>query len=119
FSTSEWPEAQRRAKVRVVYARNIMQLDFEASPQCPLKIDASFRMLPGLDLAFISTSATRVRRTADHLVNDDLILNVGLAGGRTLCQRGREAVVGEGEAILTSGAEVSTTEISNSRFITF
>jgi AraC-like DNA-binding protein len=118
FSTGEWPEPQRRDKLREIYGHTIMQLDVEPSREAPLNIDASFRTYPGLGLAYVNTSPTRVERTRQHLVNDDLFLNVSLSGGRTLRQRGREAVIGEGEAVLTTGAESSSTDISASQFIT-
>ena len=119
FCSGDWPEAERRDRLRDLFGRTITRLDFEPSPQCPLDIEARFRTLPGLGFASIATSATRVRRTPVHLASDDLILSVNLAGGRRHAQRGREAVVREGEAVLTAGAETSRTEISKSRYVTF
>src|SRR5258708_2198682 len=119
FSSSEWPEAERRDRLRDVFGRTITRLDFEPSPQCPLSIEAKFRTLPGLGIAYIATSATRVRRTPIHLASDDLILSVNLAGDRTHSQCGRDVHVREGEAVLTAGAEISRTEIFKSRYITF
>ena len=38
---------------------------------------------------------------------------------RSIRQRGREAVIGEREAVLTTGAEIASATISTSRFMTF
>lgn len=77
----------------------------------------SARTPGGLGLAFTRGSAARIRRTPQHVVNDDLILNIRLAGVGTLSQRGRNVTIGEGEAVLTAGAEVSEGLISESRLI--
>jgi AraC-like DNA-binding protein len=119
FSSGDWPEMDRLKAVREIYGRKILPLDVELSPQCPLDLQAEFRTLPGLALAYVTSSAMRARRTPAHLVNDDLNLGVILAGGYTLHQRGRESVVHQGEAILSTGAEVRTTDISASRYLTF
>src|SRR5437762_6491660 len=63
FCSGDWPEAERRDRLRDLFGRTITRLDFEPSPQCPLDIEARFRTLPGLGFASIATYATRVRRT--------------------------------------------------------
>lgn len=117
FSSDQWPERDRLEAIREVYGRAIVKFDVEPVSDAPLHLDAKFHTLPGLGLAFASGAASRIRRTPQHVVNDDLILNIRLAGGGTFFQRGREMTVGEGEAILTTGAEVSGSVISDSRFI--
>jgi AraC-like DNA-binding protein len=119
FSTADWPEIDRLKAVREIYGRKILPLDVELLPQHPLDLQAEFRTLPGLALAYVTSSPMRARRTPVHLVNDDLNLGVILAGGYTLHQRGRESVVHQGEAVMSTCAEVRTTDISASRYLTF
>lgn len=100
------------------YGRTIWQFDFEPSA-APARYEVKLRSLPGLGVALSTTSASRVRRRAHHLVNDDLVLRVNLSGSRTLTQCGREAVVGPGAAVLSSGAEVSAAVTTDQRFLSF
>src|SRR5262249_40098316 len=110
--------AHRRAPAWQAYGRTIWQFDFEPSSKPPT-YEVKLRDFPGLGLALSTSSASRVRRGAHHLVNDDLVLRVNLAGSRTLLQRGREGVVGPGEAVLSSGAEISAAVTTESRFLSF
>jgi AraC-like DNA-binding protein len=101
-----------------LYERTIWPFEFEPCDEAPA-YEASLYGLPGLGIADSSTSRSRVRRTARHLVNDDLVLRISIVGGRTLCQSGREATITEGEAVLSSGADICTATTSVSRFISF
>jgi hypothetical protein len=105
FSSGDWPEADRVKVIREIYGRKILPLDLELPSERPLNTDVTFRTLPGLTLAFVTSSAMVARRTRAYLVNDDLSLGVVLAGSRTLHQRGRDSVVHQGEAILSDGGE--------------
>jgi AraC-like DNA-binding protein len=116
FSTDEWPERDRLEALREVYGRTIVRFDVEPAPDAPLHLEARFHALPGLGLAFAHGSASRIRRTPKHVVNDDLILRMG---GGTFFQRGRETILGEGDAILATGAEVSASVMSKSQLINF
>lgn len=119
FSTTRWPERERFEAVRSVYARTIVKFDVEPVPDCPLHVEARFEAMPGLGLANVSCSSARARCEPQHLVNDDLIFSVTLAGGRTLYQCGREAEIGPGDAVLMAAGEVSTTTMFDSRYVSF
>jgi AraC-like DNA-binding protein len=56
------------------------------------------------------TPGGRAQRTAALLAdgNDDVILQIHQAGGRTVSQLGREATVGTGTGLLTSNSDTST-----------
>jgi AraC-like DNA-binding protein len=101
-----------------LYERTIWPFEFEPSDEAPAYAANSYG-LPGLGIAHSSTSMSRVRRKAQHLVNDDLVLRINIAGSRTLYQSGREASIAEGEAVLSSGAEICTATTSVSRFVSF
>jgi AraC-like DNA-binding protein len=67
--------------------------------------------LPELGLVSGAVSPITATRTAQHTDSDDIVLTVNLAGGRVVRQRGREAAVGDGEAVLTSSADPLTVAI--------
>jgi len=119
FSSADWPEADRLEAVVDIYGRNILRYEIEPDGDSPLQMEATLRTFPGLALAHATCSGTRAHRTPQHVFNDDLILNVTLSGGRVLYQRGREAVVGAGEAIMTTGAETGRAKMLASRIVAF
>jgi AraC-like DNA-binding protein len=118
ISSDDLPEQGSLDVLREVYGRTIIKHDFEPIDQRPLRFNASLLLTPTLGLASGSSSPARFRRGSEHIDSDDLVLNVSLTGGRIVQQFGREAVVGEGEAVLTSCAEpgVATLGLA-SRFI--
>jgi len=118
FSSDDIPERGRLDFVREVYGRTIIKHDLEPIPGTPFQLSGTLRRLPGLGLASLASPGMFTRRTSAQVESDDLILNVTLAGGRMLRQLGREAVMGEGEAVLSTSAEVGTCHIhANSRWI--
>jgi AraC-like DNA-binding protein len=100
----------RLAALHDLYGRTILKQEITPLPGCALDMDIAFRRLPGLGLASASCSGLVAHRHAEHL-GDDLVLNISLAGGRTIRACGREANVAEGEAILLSGAEIGVVTI--------
>ena len=119
FASADWPEAQRLAAVMDVYARGIMRYELTPAPDTPLHVEAAFHNLPGLGFARVNASAASAHRARHHLAGDELVLNVGLSGTRSVRQCGREALIGEGEAVLTTGAEIASAAISASHYMTF
>ena len=61
----------------------------------------------------------RTERTRAELHDDDLWLNVTLEGQRAVWHCGREAVFGDGEALLSTGSQASKNAFSDTRFISF
>lgn len=104
FSTDNFPEQKRIDAYREIYSRTIVKHDIEPLGDQPFHFEADLRSLPGLGLALSSFSRCRRWHTTDHIDSDDLLLGVSLRGGCVLQQRGREAAVGEGEAVLASTA---------------
>jgi AraC-like DNA-binding protein len=118
ISTDDLPERDRLEFAREVYGRTIIKHEIEPIPGSPLYLRGTLRRLPGLGMASLACSAVRTNRTPAQIENDDLVLCVNLAGSRVLRQLGREAVIGKGEAVLSTSAEVGTCDIStNSRWI--
>jgi len=105
-STGEGAESKRAETVRELYGRTIMRCEIDPLGDEPVRMDARLRAVGDLGIAHVAFSAVRLRRTAQLLFDDMVVLSRTLAGSRTIGQRGREVVVAAGEAILTSGAEV-------------
>jgi len=104
FSTDDFPEHRRIDAYREIYSRTIVKHDVEPLGSQPFRFEAELRSLPGLGLASSHFSPCRRWHTAEHIDSDDLLVGVSLHGGCVLHQRGREAVVGQGDAVLTSAA---------------
>jgi AraC-like DNA-binding protein len=118
ISTDAIPERDRLEFVREVYGRTIIKHEIEPMPGGRFYLCGAFHMLPGLGIASLAGSGIYTKRTPAQVENDDLVLNVTLAGGRVLRQLRREAVIGEGEAVLSTCADVGTCDIyPDSRWI--
>jgi len=104
FSTNDFPEHKRLDTYREIYSRTIVKHDIVLLGDQPFRFEADLRRLPGLGLAMSYYSPCRRWHTAEHVDSDDLLLGVSLSGGCVLQQHGREAVIGQGEAVLASAA---------------
>ena len=122
FLTDEWPGHDRIQAIRNHYDRTIMRRTFlphafEPIGSGPTQLDMACHTLPDLRLAYVTCANLRVLRTRDLLVDDHLALNVTLSGSRTALHCGREITVGEGEAVLATGAETCDAMFRESQFI--
>jgi len=104
FSTDNFSEDKRIDAYREIYSRTIVRHDVEPLGDQPFRFEADLYSLPGLGLASSLISPCHRWHTAGHIDSDDLILGVGLSGECVVHQRGREAVLGQGETMLTSAA---------------
>jgi AraC-like DNA-binding protein len=104
FSTNNFSESKRIDAYREIYSRTIVKHDIEPLGDQPFHFEADLRSLPGLGLASSVFSPCRRWHATEHIDSDDLLLGIALRGGCVLRQRGREAVTGPGEAVLTSAA---------------
>ena len=107
----------RMAAIQGILDRWIWRFDFEPHPDAPFFSEGRMIALPGLALSEIATSPGRTRRTARHLVDDQCLLSICVAGSSAVSQCGRETMIGEGSAALTTGAESATLDFSRSRFL--
>jgi AraC-like DNA-binding protein len=104
FSTAHLPETDRIGIWREVYGRTILRLDIEPLPDRPFQADIRMRSLPGLGLVSGMIHGARDCRTPALIAdgNDDLGLMLNSGGGLAAVQCGREATLGDGDAILLS-----------------
>ena len=124
FAVRARPDGDRGSAVRDFYGlsatgRAFLRHGFDPAPDRPLYIDGAMRSLPGLGLVALSCSKARTERTRAELHDDDLWLNVTLEGKRAVWHCGREAVFGDGEALLSTGSQASRNAFSDTRFISF
>jgi AraC-like DNA-binding protein len=107
FSTDDFPEHKRIEAYREIYSRTIVKHDAEPLGDQPFRFEADLCSLPGLGLASSIISPCHRWHAAEHIDSDDLVLGVGLSGACVLHQLDREAVLGPGEAVLTSAAHLA------------
>jgi AraC-like DNA-binding protein len=107
------------AAIQHALSSGIWDFEFEPAPGMPFSGEGRMQSLPGLVLADVTTSQGRTRRAAHHRVDDQFLFNVCLSGSSTVSQCGREITVGEGDAILSMGAEIAEMQFTASRFLSF
>jgi AraC-like DNA-binding protein len=119
FSSDMLPEPERLSASREIYGRTILRHDLEPLCAHPFSFEAMLYAAP--EMGFVSgvVSPIRATRNAAHIDSDDLVLTINLAGGRVVRQRGREAAIGAGEAVLTTSADPIMVAVhSTSRMVT-
>lgn len=112
FSTNDFPEHRRIEAYREIYGRTIVKHEIKVIGDLPFHFDGSLCNLPGLGLAQSRFSPCLRSHGLQHNDSDHLVLGVGLSGSCVVQQRGREAVIGVGEAVLTSSADPAIVAIS-------
>jgi len=112
FSTDDLPAHNPIEELCEIYGRTIIKHDIEPVGEGPFHFEADLCGVEGLGIAAVAISPCRAPRRPEHIDGDDLIFHVSLGGGRTVQQRGREALVVEGEAVLMTGADPGLVTIS-------
>jgi AraC-like DNA-binding protein len=107
FSTKAIPSRERLPFWREVFARKIVRVELEPTPDARFEVEATLRAMPGLRTMICTTSAARMRRPPEITKEDDesLALIVNLAGKINPSQRRREALLGAGDAVFCLHAE--------------
>ena len=110
FSTSDMPPQDRVAIWREVIGHAVLRLEIEPLRDVPFQADVTLQGVPGLAMLQGVISGSRSGRTPALLCDgiDDFGLVVNLAGPYLIGQRGRELVLGDGEATIFSCAEVNS-----------
>jgi AraC-like DNA-binding protein len=118
-STDRLAPNERLPYWRDVFGRTIVKLDIEPL-EGPFQCDATLWSLPGVSVAAMTTSPTRVSRTREHIADgtDDFVLSVPREGTAAVSNLGRDASIAEGGGVLTDSAEPSSLVFrSPSRFV--
>ena len=112
FSTDHFAEGERRDAWQEVLGRRLLNVEIEPLPTSRLHCDIELRALPGLAVLFGSGSEARFARTRALINSDDFTFAVCGGGQWHASQRGREAALRAGDAILVAKADAVTMTMS-------
>jgi AraC-like DNA-binding protein len=103
ISLADTPEYQRPARFREFFERLGVRYDAERVGDDPVEIDLTLRGLPGMQFLSGQMQGVSWLRTCTSTdPTEDVGLIVNPRGRHLICQRGREVVLGDGEATLVS-----------------
>src|SRR5689334_1902172 len=103
LSGKDTPEHQRPRLFREFFERRGMRHEIEPLGGAPVEIDLTIHALPGLNLLSARLLGARYRRMrANNDRTDDVGLVLNPGGTLHLSQRGKDIVLGQGEATLLS-----------------
>jgi AraC-like DNA-binding protein len=110
FSTEHLPEQDRVGLWREVFGRSVLRLDIEPLPGVPFSSDLKVYPLPGLTLVSAAMCGMREQRTRELTAdgNDSIGFAINLSGPFIASRRGDDVVLGPGDAILASCADLGT-----------
>jgi AraC-like DNA-binding protein len=120
FSTEELPARERLTAWREIFGRTVCSLDIDPLSPKGLRSEATICRLPGLGAMMGSTSSVRLTHSKELIRDDDLSFATFPLSSWTASQMGRSPVLGAGDGVLMSNAEVgSMTLPMATRFVTF
>jgi AraC-like DNA-binding protein len=102
LSTDDFSERERFEAARELFGRAIIKIDFEPLLDVPFRLDMTLRALPDFGLACGRSSPLNCLHPPSLVDSDDLVLVMIASGGGVMKQRGREAELGPGRAVLSS-----------------
>jgi AraC-like DNA-binding protein len=106
FTLADRPE--QPTVIRECFKKLGFLYEIERVDDIPFAFDFSMNMLPGMQMAVGRAHGTRNRRTrASSVDGDDYVLIVNQRGPHLIEQRGREIVLGDGDAVLVSSSDPS------------
>jgi AraC-like DNA-binding protein len=110
LATDDLPERDRVAFWQEQYGRTAFGVEIEPQGEAPFQACMSSIAIPGLQLMQETMSPAIVTRTITDIASckNDFAFLVNQTGSATVCGRGRELTLQEGDAVLLSGAEVAT-----------
>jgi AraC-like DNA-binding protein len=109
FSPDGVPERERRSQVREFFGLELTKYDVEPEPDGPLHVDGTLKVLPGLIMISGRGHGYRALRSRETMIaeaSDDIALGVNLGGPLRFTRGAQELVLGDGEAVLVSLADV-------------
>lgn len=111
MSASVFHEGARLNAWRELFGRQFLRLDIDPIGDEPFRHDISFLAMPDFNVSHGSVSAVRYEQTRDMLADasDNLTLIVPQIGEMELHEGGKEAQIGQGDALIRRSYEVGTT----------
>jgi hypothetical protein len=119
FSTRDLPKQDRVAIWREIIGRKVVRLDLEPLSDRPFHSEVYVQALPGLAMMRGVISDHQVARTPELIAdgNSDFRLEIRCSGRESMTQRGREVVLGNGDAALISCSETVSALQSPGKFL--
>jgi AraC-like DNA-binding protein len=111
FSTDDLPEQERLPRWREEFGRSLVRVDIEPlSPELPFHAEATLQALPGVRTASITGSAAHFHRTQAMAAegDDSIWLVINLGPKAIVSQRGKDVVLGAGDAVPIFTDEAAT-----------
>jgi AraC-like DNA-binding protein len=119
-STRDFPARERLTAWREIFGRTVCNLDIDPSTTERFRSEASGCRLPGLGLLTGSTSGVRLTHSQELIADDDLSFMTGPMPTWTAAQLGRNPVLGAGDGVLMTNAEVGAITLpQETPFLTF
>jgi AraC-like DNA-binding protein len=112
FCSEHWPAPMRAAAINQFCTRLLRQ-QIEPLPGRAVALTGAIRCFDGLGIITASCAGLLTRRETAHATSHDVLVNIALAGERTLSQDGREITIRAGEALVTGSAETGVALIPN------
>lgn len=109
FSLDGVPEREKPFMTREFFGRSLVKYDVECSPDARCDIDVTLQMMPGLLMMSGRGHGFCNKRTREMVAadaSDDIGLIVNLSGARQATQGRKQFVLGDGEAVLVSHADL-------------
>jgi AraC-like DNA-binding protein len=120
FSTHDFPERERLTAWREIFGRTVCSLDIDPVTDGPFSSEAKACRVPGLGILMGSTSGVRLTHAKKLIADDDLSFMTGPMAAWTASQLGRHTVLGAGDGVLMSNAEVGAMTLPDATpFLTF
>ena len=105
---------------RHAFGHAICQLEIEPLADRPFRSRAQLRLLPGLGMVSGSCTGARYLRRPAQAESDDLIFVLNLLGTDLAHARGREVMLGPGDAVLMRAGEIGgVSNRADAAFATF
>lgn len=119
-SSAVFPKHNRLNSWREIFGRQFLRLDIDPLDDGPFHYHARYTALPGLTISAGNVSAIECKRTPELIQdnNDDLVLLTPRRGSMLIRERGMEAVIGPGDAIVRRSSEVGHTRSTSGEFLT-
>src|SRR5262245_32812145 len=120
FSTDDYSKRERLTAWREIFGRTVCNLDIEPLAADHFRSDSTIYARPGLGVLAGSCSGVQLSHSKDLIVDDDLSFMTGSMPNWTASQLDRNPVLGPGDGVLMSNAEVGSMVVpETAEFITF
>ena len=110
FSSRDWPAPTRAAAINEFCTRLFRQ-EIKALPGGDFFLSGAIHRFEGLGIISASCGGLMARRHGAHATSNDILVNIGLVGARTVAQFGCETTIQPGEALVTTAAETGVARI--------